>query len=713
MARVGRPHSIRLAHAIVAQWLHCRPQVEPGELIVGSSPYRAEGDGASMVRWSPASGIVFDAPACQRLQFEQPTQRERAALVRQYWEAWFASRRPRLPSPHRYPGDFELVGRIEALAEGDPLAWEVALEVGINGLRDKCRSYRKMNGRRENAADWYDALQVILDGISGFIEAHADAAERAADTAADVNRPALLEAASICRRVAHQPPSNFREAAQLFYFLCLLAGPCSPGRLDHLLGRYLAAELRGRTMKRTAAQAIVDSLWRKLGENGAGVVTLGGPCANAETRDDSAILAEMLLQAARQSASARPAIALRWNQDTSRKTLLAACRCATIGASANGRDRVRFLNDDPIVARIADHGQADHAVDYAACAAGRVRAAGRSGGCRRASMNAAKLLELALRDGRDPISGRQLGPETGQPADLDSFEKLDAAFRKQVDYAVDVLVRQANQASEWSRDDLPVLPRSLLTFSCIEKGQDVQCGGADCGCTSIDVGGLATVADSLTAINRLVCEGRVVTLPELVGLLDADFAGISAELRAALDGLPRCRSLDPDALAMLARVQGHIADSLKSRHTSSGTPWTLEITGGCDRYAFGGQCSATPDGRRRGSPIEDAPVCSDLASALKCARKLTPDASPGTLDLSLRIAREGLAGRTVHQRIAKIVSTWMEAGGRSVCVAVAAPEAERAAEQSTPAPELAAEVPGVAAADLNVKRRKSSRARKR
>jgi len=717
MARLGRPHSIRLAHAIVAQWLHSPPRIEPCELIVGSSPYRPvkipgiRRDGIGMVRWSPASGIVFDDAACQRLQSEQAPHRERAALVKQYWEAWFASRRPRLPSPHRYPGDFDLVGRLESLAEGDPLAWQMALEGGINGLRGKCRSYRKMNARRENAADWYDALQVVLDGVSGFIDAHAAAAESAAESD-EGNRADLLEIAGICRRIAHHPPAGFREAAQLLYFLFLLAGPCSPGRLDHVLGEYLAVQLRDCTIKRSAAQAIVDCLWRKLGENGAGVVTLGGSDTDPEGCDGPTILAEMLLQAANRSAKPRPAIALRWNQDTPRKTLLAACRCATMGSFVNGQDHIRFLSDHPIVAEITDRGPADQAIDYAASAAGRVRPSGRSNGCQRAALNAAKLLELALHDGRDSLSGQQLGPETGQPADLDSFDKLDAAFRKQADYAVDVLVRQANQSSEWSRDDLPMLPRSLLTFSCLEKGQDVLCGGADCGCTAIDVGGLATAADSLAAINRLVCDGRVITLPELVSLLDADFQGISDSLRSTLDSMPGCRSLHPDALGMLARVRGHIADSLKSRHTSAGTSWMVEIIGGSDEHACGLQCSATPDGRRRGSPIADAASHSDLAAALKCARKLGPDTSPATLDLSLRIARRDISGRTGHQRIAKIVSTWMEAGGRSVRIIVAAPEVEQPiAEQSTPDVGLAAEVPGIPAGSLAVKTRKS-RARK-
>jgi len=698
LARVGRPCSIRLAHAIAAQWLHTRPRIVPGDLIVGTNPYQPADGLASMVRWSPAAGIVFDGPACERLQSGQASQHEHVALVMQYWEAWFASRRPRLPSPHRFPGDFELVGRVDGLAEGDPLAWHAALDGGINGLRDKCRSYRKMNARRENAADWYDALQIVLDGVSGFIEAHADAAERAAESD-ETNRVALLEAAAICRRIAHDPPASFREAAQLFYFLFLLAGPCAPGRLDHVLGEYLAAELRDRTIKRTAAQSIVDCLWRKLGENGAGEITLGG--SNADHSDASNALTEMLLQSANRSGSARPAIALRWHPGTPRKTLPAACR-----SIVNGVGCIRFLNDDPIVAAMSDRAPADHARDYAVAAAGRIRPSGWSGGCRQATLNAAKLLELTLHDGRDAISGQQLGPETGQPADLDSFEKLEAAFRKQIDYAVEVLVRLANQASEWSRDDLPFLPRSLLTFSCIEKGLDLLAGGADCGCTTIDVLGLATSADSLAAISRLACDRRVMTLPELVSLLDTDFDGAGDDLRRTLDDLPRCRTLDPEALAMLARLREYIADSLKSHHTSARSPWTMEIIAGCDGDACGQHCAATPDGRRRGSPLADTVVHSDLAGALKCARKLGTDCSPASLDLCIRLARHDLAGRTAHQRIAKIVTTWMEAGGRAVHVAIAAPEPEtdhRPAEQSTPDAKLAAELPGISAGALGVK----------
>ena len=49
-------------------------------------------------------------------------------------------------------------------------------------------------------------------------------------------------------------------------------------------------------------------------------------------------------------------------------------------------------------------------------------------------VNEAKCLELALNDGVDPLTGRQVGVTTG-PVDEMSFEQLVAAYKKQQAHA--------------------------------------------------------------------------------------------------------------------------------------------------------------------------------------------------------------------------------------------------------------------------------------
>ncbi len=52
--------------------------------------------------------------------------------------------------------------------------------------------------------------------------------------------------------------------------------------------------------------------------------------------------------------------------------------------------------------------------------------------------NLPKLLELALNNGVDPRTAKQLGPKTGDPTDFASFDELFAAWRAQVDHFVEI-----------------------------------------------------------------------------------------------------------------------------------------------------------------------------------------------------------------------------------------------------------------------------------
>jgi len=55
--------------------------------------------------------------------------------------------------------------------------------------------------------------------------------------------------------------------------------------------------------------------------------------------------------------------------------------------------------------------------------------------------NMPKVLELTLHDGLDPRTGRQLGPRTGDPARLERFDDLLAAYQAQLRHFVEIKVR--------------------------------------------------------------------------------------------------------------------------------------------------------------------------------------------------------------------------------------------------------------------------------
>jgi pyruvate-formate lyase len=55
--------------------------------------------------------------------------------------------------------------------------------------------------------------------------------------------------------------------------------------------------------------------------------------------------------------------------------------------------------------------------------------------------NMPKVLEITLNNGVDPRTGRQIGIETGDPTQFESFDEFFAAYRKQLNHFIDIKMR--------------------------------------------------------------------------------------------------------------------------------------------------------------------------------------------------------------------------------------------------------------------------------
>ena len=94
--------------------------------------------------------------------------------------------------------------------------------------------------------------------------------------------------------------------------------------------------------------------------------------------------------------------------------------------------------------------------------------------------NLAKAVELALNDGKDMQTGRQVGPRTGDPRRFYKKEDFLKAFYRQLDFVLDRLMDLAAEADRIRSVYDPTPYLSLLVDGCIEKALDVNRGGAVC-----------------------------------------------------------------------------------------------------------------------------------------------------------------------------------------------------------------------------------------
>ena len=120
--------------------------------------------------------------------------------------------------------------------------------------------------------------------------------------------------------------------------------------------------------------------------------------------------------------------------------------------------------------------------------------------------NLNKVLEITLNNGVDPLTGKKIGLETGNPENFKSFEEFYEAFERQLNYFIDIKI-EGNLVVEklWAMN-MPVPFLSLLIDDCIANATDYNAGGARYNTSYIQGVGLGSITDNLTAIRKHVYE---------------------------------------------------------------------------------------------------------------------------------------------------------------------------------------------------------------
>ena len=218
--------------------------------------------------------------------------------------------------------------------------------------------------------------------------------------------------------------------------------------------------------------------------------------------------------------------------------------------------------------------------------------------------NLAKILEITLNNGIDPRTGQKIGPETGDPAQFESFEALFEAFKKQVNY-VDVKVRGNNVVERLYAYYMPAPFMSLLIDDCIERGKDYHDGGARYNMTYIQGVGIGTLTDCLTAIKYHIFDQRDLTMPELLTALRGDFAGQERLRQILLNKTPKYGNDDDYADDVMKACFAAYYEAIDGRKNTKGGTYHINLFPTTVHVYFGSVIGATPDGRRAAQPVSE------------------------------------------------------------------------------------------------------------
>jgi formate C-acetyltransferase len=212
-------------------------------------------------------------------------------------------------------------------------------------------------------------------------------------------------------------------------------------------------------------------------------------------------------------------------------------------------------------------------------------------------VNLAKCLELALHDGRCPIFGDQVGPQTGDASSFRSYEQLMDAYAQQVKFAV-TQFNQSVSAIEMGHELLRPVPfLSSITDNGMQSGLDLTNGGSKYYFAGIEGIGIADVADSLAAIKKLVFDEQKISMAELVEALRTNFLNNERLRQMLLNGAPKFGN-DDDSVDEIARESCTVfLKEVKNHRDYWGSVynpgvWSIELA-----MILGSAVGALPSGR--------------------------------------------------------------------------------------------------------------------
>jgi len=612
-------YCLRHAHASRYMLEHAQPVIGEGELIVGKMSGRALTDG-------------------ERAEWK---------LLRQYALA-------SMPSMN---------GQASHMA----VDYALLLEKGAQGIAGEIE---RLKGSLDPAdpgdlekSQFYDSCLIALEGLCSLADSYAALAARQAETCPDPARKGeLLKIAEVCAQVPRGPARSFYEAAQSASFLTFcLSGPdvmlYQLGRPDRYLLPYYCADIEKGVLTQDFALELIDCLGLLYNEYipaglAAGLM-VGGRDENG--RDMCNELTRLFLQSIGRVRMIYPGVGLCCTPDTPADVLELSCEMLGRGCS-----HPALFNDDLIIEGLRRYGlpyrDACHYIHStcveitpAACSATWV------------ASPYTNLPQLLL----DTLGVK---PSGSNVAAFETFEALKAAFFKRLAENIRRnLIEQNRMQIERTRHAFnPLL--SCFVGDCLQKGLDIESGGARYNWIMPSFVGVSNAADSLGAIEETVYRRGEMTLARLAEILEKDFEGFEDVRQRFLEGVEKYGNDIDRADAYVGEITRFISSECSNYSTFRGGKLVPSLFCWVMHNEFGVKTMATPDGRKSGFPLGDGsgpaqgrekkgPTASILSST-----KWEHTPFIGGIAVNLKFSKR-MFDKESARKLTALIQTFMQRGG--------------------------------------------------
>ncbi len=512
---------------------------------------------------------------------------------------------PEVAAVTKMPGDDHdkrfAAGFFPRMAEVN-LDFDKLLRLGVPGLRADVQLARERAHQDMRGASFHEGLLLCLELFVDICRFYSDQATEMTRTADNPRRGGLERMAAALEAIIRRPPQTLCEAIQLCWLYAQVSALDNFGRMDVYLGDFYARDLAAGRLTETEALALLQGLWRLIDEffPTSGRVILGGRGRRNEPAADLFALAA--LETTRIVRGGGPTVCLRFSHGQNPRLFEKGLE--VIGA---GTTYPLLYNDEVIVPGLAGafHVTLAEAEQYITSNCGEYGLDHRTVGSPNGVINYPKVLELALFNGFDPVTGEVAGIRTGDFTTFASFDELWRAFQAQAEFFIRLTSDHLMPIYRAAQSDGENLFASLLFDDCLARDRGLI-AGARYVCAVIESHGLMTVADSLTAVKHLVFDTRTISAQRLLKALRANFAGYERERHQMLNA-PKYGNDQSTADDMAVQVHDFVGAMTQEQAGRIGAHACLATHISVDEHIRqGANVGATPDGRPVGAPITNS-----------------------------------------------------------------------------------------------------------
>ena len=610
--------------------------------------------------------------------------------------------------------------------------YERMLEKGTTGLKQEVA--QKQQEHPENDRDFYRGVVIALDALEAFAKKYADHLNILAAGETDAQRRAeLRDMAAICRHVPMHPARTYHEALQSMMFLhialCIesFENAVSPGRLDQILYPYYKRDAEAGIIDYEKAKELLALFILKMDEahlvndgdtylrvgrlfetmSTDQTVTAGG--LGKDGKDATNDLTYALLDICELQPYAVNMTA-RIHQNSPVEYL---DRLAEV--YINGSPMPALYNDELYIDTLQRHYDTtvEQARNYAIVGCVEPNASDdHFGNTDCANMNVAlpflqalkgqehdlwnfdtadqveKILTKAVdyhlseRQGRvarmvhsgyHKTRSRYKNIRSGQPRPPVGMDELLERFQQRLNHLASAILSDHQKIEKAIVKDFPTPLTSALSKGAMERGVDVNAGGATLNSAGIQAVGITDVADSLHAINEVVFTRKQYTIDDIIGAIDSNFEGPrNQRIREALLAVPKFgQDESSEASRWVNRTLQIYVNALKQvpncprNGIYAAGYYALNVND-----VYGKNTQALPSGRLKGTPLANSVAphygmqMADLLSSLNSVAEVDfASYAPNGTTVTFTIDAALFQGPGGVRNLASIFSTYLKKGG--------------------------------------------------